>query len=88
VPPWEKDEHQHMKSCGYCRGHVDAGSELLTKVHKQGYESLNWELDYDHHKHHKESRTFDLKYVRLIISNQVTLSNLVYHQLVQIFVRC
>lgn len=77
IPPWEKDEHQHMKSSGYCRGHVDAGSELLTKVHKQNYESLNWELDYDHHKHHKESRTFNPKYVRTksSLSNIITIPN-------------
>ena len=61
-----------MKSCGYCLGHVDAGSELLKKVHK-----LPWELDFDHHAHHKESRTFDPKYVRIKLSlnNVITGAN-------------
>lgn len=68
VPPWEKDEHQHMAQYpAYVQGHVDAGSKLLPQVHKQNYESLNWELDYDHHENPKESRAFDPKYVSNLI---------------------
>ncbi|XP_024359977.1 uncharacterized protein [Physcomitrium patens] len=55
IPPWEKDEHPHMKSRGFTLGHVDA--ELRKKIHK-----LPWELDDGDNSNPKESRTFDLKY--------------------------